>query len=185
MNPRFNVARVKGRQRGLGHQLTVVHQRQSVRGAQPVRRLRIGHDVHMAVLREKFLQRPQAVAQFMVVPKAALHIAVTRHGRARVAGQLRQSSLALGSPARIVAVHPQINHVNRLVGQMVHASVRWVCGHSGGGAGSGGSEIFQAASLSAGHERIFNTHPGVGATDLKGRQSPITQGAPARATAAH
>ena len=53
---------------------------------------------------------------------------------------------------------------------MVRASLRWACVHQGSGAGSGGSGIFQAASLSAGHTGIFNTRPSVGATDPKGLQ---------------
>ena len=96
----------------------------------------------MAVLREKLLERPQAVAQFVVVPKAALHIAVTRHGRARVVEQLRQSRLALGPPTRIIAIDPQIHHVNRVVTQVLRARGRGVCRHLRAGAGVRVAEIF-------------------------------------------
>ena len=119
VNPRLDVPRVKSGQRCLGHQITVVHQRQAVGWPQPIGRLRIGHDVDMAVVGEKLFQRTQAVAQFMVVPKAPFHIAVAGHGGTGIRGELLQGRLALGTPVRIVPVNPQINDVDgRIVGHV-------------------------------------------------------------------
>ena len=112
MNPRLDVARIEGGQRSLGHQIAVVYQCQTVRGAQPIRRLGIGDDVNMAVLGEKLFQGTQAVAQLMVVTKTPLHIAVTRHGSASVLGQLRQSDFTLGSPNGVIAIDPQVHHID-------------------------------------------------------------------------
>ena len=68
--------------------------------------LAVGDEVDMTVLREELLERPQAVAQLMVVAKPALHIAVARHGGAGIAAELLQGRLAFSTPGVIVPVNP-------------------------------------------------------------------------------
>jgi hypothetical protein len=120
--------------------------------------LPIGDDVDVAVLWKKPLQRPQAVAQLLVVSKATLHVGVQGHGSPRVLAQRGQSRCPPGAPIRIVTVHPQVDHIEGVVWCV--GPRRW--GRSGtrvrGVARPSEAAIFQPRSLSVGGGRYSQAH---------------------------
>lgn|GEM_PF-4396489 len=108
----LDMGRVEGRQRRRRDQVAVVDEGQPPAGAQPGRRLGVGHDIDLAVLGKVALERAQAVAQLIVVAEAALDIAIG--GQAALAlGRLPGGgSAALAAPSRVIAVDPQVDDVD-------------------------------------------------------------------------
>ena len=149
----LDVARVEQRQRCRRDDVAVIHHRQARPVGQPVRPLPVGDDVNMAVAGEKTLQRPQAVAQLVVVAVAALDVAKRRTavwqcrsagsllGCGRLGGHLAGrhplgGRLPALAPGRVVAIDPEIDHIDKITARgRQGAGLRHHCGAFVSGAG--------------------------------------------------
>jgi hypothetical protein len=65
--------------------------------------------------REKLLQRAQAVAQFTVVAKAALDVAVQAKGAAVTGAEPLRGTATLAAPGGVVAIHPEVDDIDGTV----------------------------------------------------------------------
>ena len=112
MNVRLDVSGVEGRQPGGRDQVPVVDERDAVRRPQPGGCLGVGHDVDVAVGREEPLQRPQAVAKFVVVPETAFDVGIQCQGVAPAGAQGCGSTVAASSPGGVAAVDPEVDDID-------------------------------------------------------------------------
>ena len=100
----------------------MVHHGEPLGALQPGRRLPVGDDVDVTVVWKEALQRAQAVAQLVVVAKAAFDIAKGRNRHAAGVAEILQSLSPLGPPARVLTVYPEVNNVDGGVRRCLHQS---------------------------------------------------------------